>query len=178
MQGKVEISGVNTAKLRTLSNDEMMALIDRAQSGDEEARRKLVEGNLKLVLSVIQRFMGRGKSGRLVSGGVHRASEGDRELRHLQAGALFDLRRSDDRGRAAAIPARHYSPIRVSRSVRDTAYRVLQCKQELEKNGREPTMEEISKAMDVPLEEVVGAMDAIASPVSLYEPVYSEGATL
>ena len=62
MQGKVEISGVNTAKLRTLSNDEMMALIDRAQSGDEEARRKLVEGNLKLVLSVIQRFMGRGEN--------------------------------------------------------------------------------------------------------------------
>ena len=66
--------------------------------------------------------------------------------------------------------------IRVSRSVRDTAYRVLQCKQELvEKNGREPTMEEIARAMDVPLEEVVGAMDAIASPVSLYEPVYSDG---
>ena len=71
---------------------------------------------------------------------------------------------------------RDYSPIRVSRSVRDTAYRVLQCKQELvEKNGREPTMEEIARAMDVPLEEVVGAMDAIASPVSLYEPVYSDG---
>ena len=71
---------------------------------------------------------------------------------------------------------RDYSPIRVSRSVRDTAYRVLQCKQELlEKNGREPTMEEIAKSMDVPLEEVVGAMDAIATPVSLYEPVYSDG---
>ena len=71
---------------------------------------------------------------------------------------------------------RDYNIIRVSRSVRDTAYRVLQCKQELlEKNGREPTMEEIAKAMDTPLEEVVGAMDAIASPVSLYEPVYSDG---
>ena len=176
MQGKVEISGVNTAKLRTLSNDEMMALIDRAQSGDEEARRKLVEGNLKLVLSVIQRFMGRGENpDDLFQVGC---------IGLLKAIANFDTSKQV-RFSTYGVPMiagelrrylRDYSPIRVSRSVRDTAYRVLQCKQELlEKNGREPTMEEIAKAMDVPLEEVVGAMDAIASPVSLYEPVYSDG---
>ena len=176
MQGKVEISGVNTAKLRTLSNDEMMALIDRAQSGDEEARRKLVEGNLKLVLSVIQRFMGRGENPddlfQVGCIGLLKAIanfDTSKQVRFSTYGVLMiagELRRY----------LRDYSPIRVSRSVRDTAYRVLQCKQELlEKNGREPTMEEIAKAMDVPLEEVVGAMDAIASPVSLYEPVYSDG---
>ena len=176
MQGKVEISGVNTAKLRTLSNDEMMALIDRAQSGDEEARRKLVEGNLKLVLSVIQRFMGRGENpDDLFQVGC---------IGLMKAIDKFDLK-LEVRFSTYAVPMitgelrrylRDYSPIRVSRSVRDTAYRVLQCKQELlEKNGREPTMEEIAKSMDVPLEEVVGAMDAIATPVSLYEPVYSDG---
>ena len=176
MQGKVEISGVNTAKLKTLTNDEMMVLIDRAQAGDEEAKRKLVEGHLKLVLSVIQRFLGRGENP------DDRFQVGCIGL--LKAIANFDTSKQV-RFSTYGVPMiagelrrylRDYSPIRVSRSVRDTAYRVLQCKQELlEKNGREPTMEEISKAMDVPLEEVVGAMDAIASPVSLYEPVYSDG---
>ena len=128
-------------KAQTLSNDEMMALIDRAQSGDEEARRKLVEGNLKLVLSVIQRFMGRAKPGRPVSGRVHRASEGDRELRHLKQVRFSTYGVPMIAGELRRY-LRDYSPIRVSRSVRDTAYRVLQCKQELEKNGREPTMEE------------------------------------
>ena len=176
MQGKVEISGVNTAKLKTLSNEEMMHLIELAQAGDEQAKQKLVEGNLKLVLSVIQRFMGRVENpDDLFQVGC---------IGLLKAIANFDTSKQV-RFSTYGVPMiagelrrylRDYSPIRVSRSVRDTAYRVLQCKQELvEKNGREPTMEEIARAMDVPLEEVVGAMDAIASPVSLYEPVYSDG---
>ena len=154
MQGKVEISGVNTAKLTTLSNEEMMHLIELAQAGDEQAKQKLVEGNLKLVLSVIQRFMGRGENpDDLFQVGC---------IGLLKAIANFDTSKQV-RFSTYGVPMiagelrrylRDYSPIRVSRSVRDTAYRVLQ---------------------DVPLEEVVGAMDAIASPVSLYEPVYSDG---
>ena len=176
MQGKVEICGVNTSKLQTLSNAEMMQLIERSQQGDMEARSRLVEGNLKLVLSVVQRFLSRGENpDDLFQVGC---------IGLLKAIANFDTTKNV-RFSTYGVPMiagelrrylRDYSPIRVSRSVRDTAYRVLQCKQELvEKNGREPTMEEIARAMDVPLQEVVGAMDAIASPVSLYEPVYSDG---
>ncbi len=176
MQGKVEISGVNTAKLRTLTNEEMMRLIDLAQSGDEQARQKLVEGNLKLVLSVIQRFMGRGENpDDLFQVGC---------IGLLKAIANFDTSKQV-RFSTYGVPMiagelrrylRDYSPIRVSRSVRDTAYRVLQCKEALlAQNGREPTMEQIAQTLELPLEEVVGAMDAIASPVSLYEPVYSDG---
>ena len=172
----IVIGGGNTAKLKTLSNEEMMHQIELAQAGDEQAKQKLVEGNLKLVLSVIQRFMGRGENpDDLFQVGC---------IGLLKAIANFDTSKQV-RFSTYGVPMiagelrrylRDYSPIRVSRSVRDTAYRVLQCKQELvEKNGREPTMEEIARAMDVPLEEVVGAMDAIASPVSLYEPVYSDG---
>ena len=176
MQGKVEISGVNTAKLKTLSNEEMMQLIDRSQAGDDEARQKLVEGNLKLVLSVIQRFMGRGENpDDLFQVGC---------IGLLKAIANFDTSKQV-RFSTYGVPMiagelrrylRDYSPIRVSRSVRDTAYRVLQCKQALlAENGREPTMEQIAASLGLPVEEVVGAMDAIASPVSLYEPVYSDG---
>ena len=176
MQGKVEICGVNTARLPVLKNEEMMALLRRTKEGDRAAREQLICGNLRLVLSVIQRFLGRGENvDDLFQVGC---------IGLITAIDNFDIRQNV-RFSTYGVPMiagelrrylRDYSPIRVSRSVRDTAYRVLQCKQELlEKNGREPTMEEISKAMDVPLEEVVGAMDAIASPVSLYEPVYSDG---
>ena len=176
MQGKVEISGVNTAKLKTLSNEEMMRLINCAQAGDEDARQKLVEGNLKLVLSVIQRFMGRGENpDDLFQVGC---------IGLLKAIANFDTSKQV-RFSTYGVPMiagelrrylRDYSPIRVSRSVRDTAYRVLQCKEAwLHEHGREPTMEQIAQKLSLPLEEVVGAMDAIASPVSLYEPVYSDG---
>ena len=176
MQGKVEISGVNTSKLKTLSNEEMMRLIDQSQAGDEDARQKLVEGNLKLVLSVIQRFMGRGENpDDLFQVGC---------IGLLKAIANFDTSKQV-RFSTYGVPMiagelrrylRDYSPIRVSRSVRDTAYRVLQCKEALlTENGREPTMEQIAQKLSMPLEEVVAAMDAIASPVSLYEPVYSDG---
>ena len=175
MQGKVEISGVNTAKLRTLSNDEMMALIDRAQSGDEEARRKLVEGNLKLVLSVIQRFMGRGENpDDLFQVGC---------IGLIKAIDCFDLNQNVQFS-TYGVPMiagelrrflRDHSAIRVSRSMRDTAYRVLQVKEKLiAENGREPDVETIAKALGIKREEVVFAMDAICDPVSLYEPVFSD----
>lgn len=176
MQGKVEICGVNTSKLKTLSNEQMMELIARSQAGDEEARSKLVEGNLKLVLSVVQRFMGRGENpDDLFQVGC---------IGLLKAIANFDTTKQV-RFSTYGVPMiagelrrylRDYSPIRVSRSVRDTAYRVLQCKQSLTaRDGKEPTMEQIAAELQLPLEQVVGAMDAITAPVSLYEPVYSDG---
>ena len=177
MQGKVEISGVNTSKLKTLSNEQMMQLIERSQSGDDEARRELVEGNLKLVLSVVQRFMGRGENpDDLFQVGC---------IGLLKAIANFDTTKQV-RFSTYGVPMiagelrrylRDYSPIRVSRSVRDTAYRVLQCKQSLTaRDGREPSLEQIALELQLPPEQVVGAMDAITAPVSLYEPVYSDGA--
>lgn len=176
MQTKVEICGVNTSGLPVLSAKKTDELLKKSAAGDKQARDELIRGNLRLVLSVVQRFQGRGESpDDLFQVGC---------IGLLKAIANFDTSKQV-RFSTYGVPMiagelrrylRDYSPIRVSRSVRDTAYRVLQCKQELlEKNGREPTMEEIAKAMDVPLEEVVGAMDAIATPVSLYEPVYSDG---
>ena len=176
MQVKVEISGVNTSKLKTLSNEQMMQLIERSQSGDDEARRELVEGNLKLVLSVVQRFMGRGENpDDLFQVGC---------IGLLKAIANFDTTKQV-RFSTYGVPMiagelrrylRDYSPIRVSRSVRDTAYRVLQCKQSLTaRDGREPSLEQIALELQLPMEQVVGAMDAITAPVSLYEPVYSDG---
>ena len=176
MQGKVEICGVNTGKLKTLKNDEMMELLRKSQAGDLEARQALIEGNLRLVLSVIQKFMGRGESpDDLFQVGC---------IGLLKAIKNFDLSQNV-RFSTYGVPMiagevrrflRDDSPIRVSRSVRDTAYRVLQCKEAmLAKTNKEPSLEEIAKALDLPLEEVSGAMDAIAAPVSLYEPVYSDG---
>ena len=176
MQGKVEICGVNTGRLKTLKNEEMMELLARAQAGDEESRQTLVEGNLRLVLSVIQRFLGRGENpDDLFQVGC---------IGLLKAIKNFDLSQNV-RFSTYGVPMiageirrylRDYSAIRVSRSVRDTAYRVLQCKEAmLSETNREPTLEEIAKRLDLPLEEVSGAMDAISAPVSLYEPVYSDG---
>ena len=176
MQGKVEICGVNTGKLKTLKNDEMMELLRKAQDGDMQARQTLVEGNLRLVLSVIQKFLGRGENpDDLFQVGC---------IGLLKAIKNFDLSQNV-RFSTYGVPMiageirrylRDYSAIRVSRSVRDTAYRVLQCKEAiLAQTNREPTLEEIAKKLEIPLEEVSGAMDAIAAPVSLYEPVYSDG---
>ncbi len=176
MQGKVEICGVNTSKLKTLKADEMTALLKRAKAGDREARDKLVEGNLRLVLSVIQRFMGRGENPddlfQVGCIGLLKAVQNfdeTKEVRFSTYGVPMiagEIRRY----------LRDNSAIRVSRSVRDTAYRVLQCKEQLVVElGREPSMEEISKRLEMPLAEVVDAMDAITAPVSLYEPVYSDG---
>ena len=176
MLGRVEICGVNTARLRTLSNEEMMRLIKQAQSGDQAAKQRLVEGNLKLVLSVIQRFLGRGENpDDLFQVGC---------IGLLKAIANFDTTK-EVRFSTYGVPMiagelrrylRDYSPIRVSRSVRDLAYRILQCKQAMTaEDGREPTFEQIAKRLELPVEEVIGAMDAVSTPVSLYEPVYTEG---
>ena len=176
MLGKVEICGVNTSRLQTLSNEEMMRLIGLAQKGDQAAKQRLVEGNLKLVLSVIQRFLGRGENpDDLFQVGC---------IGLLKAIANFDTTK-DVRFSTYGVPMiagelrrylRDYSPIRVSRSVRDLAYRILQCKQAMTaENGREPTFAQIAERLGVPEEDVVGAMDAVSTPVSLYEPVYTDG---
>lgn len=176
MQGKVEICGVNTSKLQTLSNAEMMRLIERSQQGDMDARSRLVEGNLKLVLSVVQRFLSRGENpDDLFQVGC---------IGLLKAIANFDTTKNV-RFSTYGVPMiagelrrylRDFGPLRVSRSIRDTAYKVLQCKEALlREKGREPTLTEIAQQLELPLEEVTESMDAMASPVSLYEPVYSDG---
>ena len=176
MQGKVEISGINTAHLKTLKNDEMVRLLRLSREGDEQARQKLIEGNLRLVLSVIQKFMGRGESpDDLFQVGC---------VGLLKAIANFDVN-LNVKFSTYGVPMiageirrylRDNSALRVSRSVRDMAYRVLQCKEAmLAENAREPSFAEIAKRLDVPEETVVNAMDAISAPVSLYEPVYSDG---
>lgn len=176
MQGKVEICGVNTAQLPTLSCTEMESLLIQAQKGDENAKRKLIEGNLRLVLSVISRFEKRGENpDDLFQVGC---------IGLMKAIANFDCTKmvkfSTYGVPMIAGEIRRYlrdnSAIRISRSIRDIAYRVLQCKEALTaQNDREPTLEEIAKLLDIPLEQVQGAMDAICAPVSLYDPVYSDG---
>ena len=163
MQGKVEICGVNTSRLHVLSQVEMDALLRRAQAGDEDAREKLIEGNLRLVLSVIQRFDKRG--------------ENPDDL--FQVGCIGLIKAISNFDPIAGEVRRYLrdnSVIRVSRSIRDVAYRVLQCKEALiTRLGREPTLEEISKELEIPLEEVSRALDAVCAPASLYDPVYSDG---
>ena len=176
MQGKVEICGVNTAKLKTLKNEEMTELLRRSKEGDQEARDRLVEGNLRLVLSVIQRFLGRGENPddlfQVGCIGLLKAVQNFDETKQVRFSTYGvpmiagEIRRY----------LRDNSAIRVSRSVRDLAYRVLQCKEQmLVELGREPTMKEIADKMELPEADVVGAMDAIAAPVSLYDPIYSDG---
>lgn len=176
MQGKVEICGVNTSRLHVLSQLEMDALLRRAQAGDEDAREKLIEGNLRLVLSVIQRFDKRGENPddlfQVGCIGLIKAISNfdpDKQVRFSTYGVPMiagEVRRY----------LRDNSVIRVSRSIRDVAYRVLQCKEALTTRlGREPTLEEISKELDIPLEEVSRALDAVCAPASLYDPVYSDG---
>ena len=176
MLGKVEICGVNTTKLPTLTAAETDALLHRAKDGDAAAREKLVEGNLRLVLSVIQRFSGRGENAddlfQVGCVGLIKAIDNfdvSQNVRFSTYGVPMiagELRRY----------LRDYSPIRVSRSMRDTAYRVLQAREKLQReNQREPTVEQIAKELDIPREEVVFAMDAVVDPVSLFDPVYSDG---
>lgn len=176
MQGKVEIAGVNTAKLKVLKSSETMELLRRSKAGDRQAREELIEGNLRLVLSVIQRFAGRGESVddlfQVGCVGLIKAIDNfdiSQPVKFSTYGVpmiVGEIRRY----------LRDNSAIRVSRSMRDTAYRVLQVRDRfLSENQREPTVEQIAKELDIPREEVVFAMDAIVDPVSLYEPVYSDG---
>ena len=176
MYNKVELCGVNTAELPILSEQEKRDLLTRARAGDKEARQSMIEGNLRLVLSVVQRFAQRGEN-----------------LDDLfQVGCIGLIKAIDNFDPAQQVRFSTYgvpmiigeirrylrdnSAIRVSRSMRDTAYRVLQCKQQLtEQSGREPTIDEIARALELAPEQITAAMDAITAPVSLYEPVYSEG---
>ena len=176
MLGKVEICGVNTTKLPTLTAAETDALLHRAKDGDAAAREKLVEGNLRLVLSVIQRFASRGENAddlfQVGCVGLIKAIDNfdvSQNVRFSTYGVpmiIGEIRRY----------LRDNSAIRVSRSMRDTAYRVLQAREKLQReNQREPTVEQIAKELDLPREEVVFAMDAVVDPVSLFDPVYSDG---
>ena len=176
MQGKVEICGVNTAHLKILTADQMDALLIKVKHGDETARQTLIEGNLRLVLSVIQRFEKRGESpDDLFQVGC---------IGLIKAISNFDptknVRFSTYGVPMIAGEVRRYlrdnSAIRVSRSIRDVAYKVLQCKEAmLLRLGREPTLEEISQELDMPIESISEALDAVCAPVSLFEPVYADG---
>ena len=176
MQGKVEISGVHTARLKSLSPAQMDTLLIKAPAGDKNAREALIEGNLRLVLSVIQRFEKRGESpDDLFQVGC---------IGLIKAISNFDptknVRFSTYGVPMIAGEVRRYlrdnSAIRVSRSIRDVAYRVLQCKEGLLlKLGREPTLEELSNDLDLPQEDISEALDAVCAPVSLHDPVYSDG---
>ena len=175
MQMKVEICGVNTSSLTVIPQAEMTGLLRQAHAGDRAARDKLIRGNLRLVLSVIQRFGGRGES--------------VDDL--FQVGCIGLIKAIDNfncdlnvKFSTYAVPMiigeirrylRDNSAIRVSRSMRDTAYRALQAKEAfLRDHQREPTITELSKALNMKKEDVVFALDAILAPVSLYEPVWGE----
>lgn len=173
---KVEICGVNTAKLKVLKESEKMELLKALKAGDVSARDKLVNGNLRLVLSVIQRFSNRGENlDDLFQVGV---------IGLMKAIDNFDISQNV-RFSTYAVPmiigeVRRYlrdnNALRVSRSMRDTAYHAMQAKEQLQgKLGRDPTIEEIADRLGLPVPEVVIALEAIVEPVSLYEPVYSDG---
>jgi len=173
---KVEICGVNTAKLKVLKESEKEVLLRRVKDGDMVAREELINGNLRLILSVIKRFSNRG--------------ENPDDL--FQVGCIGLIKSIDNfditqnvRFSTYAVPMiigeirrylRDNNSVRVSRSMRDTAYKAMQAKERLiNKNSREPTIEEIAKEMEVPKEVVVLALEAIVEPMSLQEPVYSDG---
>ena len=173
---KVEICGVNTSKLTVLKEAEKVELLKRAKAGDEAAREELIQGNLRLVLSVVQKFTNRGENMddlfQVGCIGLIKAIDNfnpDLMVKFSTYGVpmiIGEIRRY----------LRDNNAIRVSRSMRDTAYRAMQVKEALiAENNREPTVEEIAKRMDVPKEDVVLALEAIVEPVSLYEPVYSDG---
>jgi len=176
MINKVEICGVNTAKLPTLSREKKAELFEKIKKGDLNAREEFVQGNLRLVLSVIQRFNNRGESvDDLFQVGC---------IGLIKAIDNFDLSQNVQFS-TYAVPMiigeirrylRDNNSIRVSRSLRDLAYKALKAKEELTvKNGKEPTISEIAKEINLPKEDVVLALDSIQDPVSLYEPVYNDG---
>ncbi|GGA32689.1 RNA polymerase sigma-G factor [Kroppenstedtia guangzhouensis] len=176
-RNKVEICGVDTSKLPVLKNEEMRALFRSLQEeGDRSAREKLVNGNLRLVLSVIQRFNNRGENvDDLFQVGC---------IGLMKAIDNFDLSQNV-KFSTYAVPMiigeirrylRDNNPIRVSRSLRDVAYKALQVRDSLTyRHSREPTIQEISEELNVSKEEVVFALDAIQDPVSLFEPIYQDG---
>ncbi|MCD8085753.1 MAG: RNA polymerase sporulation sigma factor SigG [Clostridiales bacterium] len=176
MQSKVEICGVNTSRLKVLKNEEMVALMERIQEGDEEARQQMIEGNLRLVLSVIQRFAGRGQNMddlfQIGCIGLIKAID-NFDPKFLVKFSTYGVPMIAGEIRRFL---RDSSTMRVSRSVRDTAYRVLQAREAYQSEHQaEPSIDQIAKLLELKREEVVTALDAIADPVSLYDPVYSDG---
>ena len=176
MINKVEICGANTSELPLMKESEKTALLERIRQGDASARDKLICGNLRLVLSVIQRFTNRG--------------ENPDDL--FQVGCIGLIKAIDNFDPAHgvcfstyAVPMiigevrrhlRDNSAVRVSRSIRDTAYRALRAKEELlTKLGRDPSVTELAEKMGIPCEEVVIAMEAIVDPLSFSEPIYNDG---
>ena len=176
MINKVQLCGVNTSKLPVLTAKEKEALFERIKKGDTTAREEFINGNLRLVLSIIGRFSSRG--------------ENPDDL--FQVGCIGLIKALDNfdteqgvQFSTYAVPMiigeirrylRDYNSIRVSRSVRDTAYRALQVKERLTNlNGKEPTVDQIAKELEKPKEEIVFALDAICEPVSLFEPIYHDG---
>ena len=176
LYNKVEICGVNTANLKVLSENEKIRLLKRMHEGDQKAREELVNGNLRLVLSVIQRFTQRGENlddlfqvgciGLIKSIDNFDISQNVRFSTYAVPMIIGEIRRY----------LRDNNSIRISRSVRDTAYKAMQVKERLtNQNQKEPTVDEIAAVMELPKEEVVMALESIVEPVSLYEPVYSDG---
>ncbi len=175
MQNKVEICGVNTARLKVLKSDEMQELLLRVKAGDMQARDELIRGNLRLVLSVIQKFTNRGENVddlfQVGCIGLIKAIDNfdvDLNVKFSTYGVpmiVGEIRRY----------LRDNSTMRVSRSMRDTAYKVLQAKEAyLAQHQKEPTVEEIAAILGIRREDVVFALDAILEPISLYEPIYSD----
>ena len=170
---KVEICGIDTTKLKVLKESEKIELLKKSREGDTSSREKLINGNLRLVLSVIQRFSSRGENcDDLFQVGC---------IGLIKAIDNFDISQNV-RFSTYAVPMiigeirrylRDYNPIRVSRSIRDIAYRAMQIKERIiNETQKEPTPEEIAKEMGIKKESVVLALEAIVEPVSLYEPVY------
>lgn len=175
MQNKVEICGVNTAKLKVLKGEETQALLRRVKEGDMAAREALIQGNLRLVLSVIQKFTNRGENAddlfQVGCIGLIKAldnfdlSHGVKFSTYAVPMIIGEIRRY----------LRDNNTIRVSRSMRDLAYKALQTKEQLSGSlQREPSVEEIAKAMDIDREDIVLALESIQEPVSLFEPVYHD----
>ena len=175
-RNRVEICAVNTAQLKVLTDEEKHELLVRVRAGDENARAELISGNLRLVLSIVQRFAGRKESmDDLFQVGC---------IGLVKAVDNFNLD-LDVKFSTYAVPMiigeirrylRDNNAIRISRSTRDLAYRALQVREELiAKNEREPTAEEIAERLGEKKEAVLGAMEAIVEPLSLYEPVYNDG---
>lgn len=174
---KVEICGVNTSKLPILKNEENEELFKRVQAGDEKAKEEFIYSNLRLVLSVIKKFANRGENiddifqvgviGLIKAINNFDVNQGVKLSTYAVPMIIGEIRRY----------LRDYNSIRVSRSLRDTAYKALQIKEMLiNRNYKEPTIEEIAKELNVEKEEIILALDAIQEPISLFEPVYNDGA--
>lgn len=174
--GKVEICGINTSDLKVLKETEKRELLEKARKGNTRAREQLIQGNLRLVLSVIQRFVNRGENlDDLFQVGC---------IGLIKAVDNFDINQPV-RFSTYAVPMiigelrrylRDYNAVRVSRSMKDTAYHAMQIREKIQnEQNREATIEEIAELLEKPREQVVLALEAIVEPVSLYEPVYSDG---